>query len=117
MFITLHTKNFGETLVNTQKILFVSQAIDGSSILHFDEGNVLPLTQTFREVYNKIFVVPTIPAPTIPNVKTLIVESKNEEQKDKVYPDEFPDDFPRFKNGKICTTSKKYLEFMKNKGV
>lgn len=112
MFVRLQSQKFGTIIVNQNKIMYISSAVDGSTIAHFDDGGVLSISQSFNEVSALLYKpdiqypdkISAIPAPQ------LITEGKK-------YPDEFPDDWPRYKNGKICTTSKKYIEFMKGKEV
>jgi hypothetical protein len=99
-----------EILLNEHRVTHITPTFDNHCIVHFDSGSVLSISNSIEDIYNTI------------NQKSstfLPQEQKNSlpstENTGKLYPDEFPDDFPRFKSGKICTTSKKYIEYMKAK--
>lgn len=108
--LKIHSKNYNtEVLVNPARIQYIAPAHDGS-IIHFDSGNVLPCTETLDQVELKL---------SEPNQKKALLigypEVKSTETGEKVWPDEFPDDFPRYKNGTIIKNSKRYVEYIKDK--
>lgn len=100
-----------EVLVNEARIQYIAPTFEGC-ILHFDTGSVLPSLMSIEQIELLL-------QKPLPTQKSALQPEQNVVNlnllEDKVWPDEFPDDFPRFKNGTIIKTSKKYLEFIKNK--
>lgn len=108
--LKIHSKNYNtEVLVNPARIQYIAPTHDGS-IIHFDSGNVLPCTETLDQVEQKL-LGPTEKKPLLIDYQ----EVKSSEPGEKVWPDEFPDDFPRYKNGTIIKNSKRYIEYIKDK--
>ena len=98
-----------DILVNTDAISHVLPSLDNGSIIHLKNSTVIstsiPFLQLEQLLIKKLETPKEIP----------ITNSETTNSSDKIYPDEFPDDFPRYRNGKINHTSKKYMEFMQEK--
>jgi len=112
--IKIHSKNYNtEVLVNPARIQYIAPTHDGS-IIHFDSGNVLPCTETLEQVEEKFFSSKQKNALLVDHeeLKSNLADRASGE---KIWPDEFPDDFPRYKNGTIIKNSKRYIEYIKDK--
>lgn len=113
--LKLFSKNYNsEVLVNQSRIQYIVPTFDGS-IVHFDSGNVLPVTNTLTDIEHKVNNQKIIPTQEKKALHVSVEEVNLVKPGEKIWPDEFPDDFPRFKNGTIVKNSKKYLEYMKAK--
>jgi len=107
--IKIYSKSHNsEVLVNQSRIQYIVPTPDGC-IIHFDSGNVLPSPTSLDAIELKFKNIENI---TLQKSDYVV---NSDQPKGKIYPDEFPDDFPRFKNGLVMTHSKKYIEYMKDK--
>lgn len=111
-----------EIIINPEHIKYIlPNAFNNASNIYLDEKTAISTNLTITELYNllekdKLIVQPPPllekkeRKPRLTSPLALVQDSG-----EKIYPDEFPDHFPRYRDGRLVKNSKLYLQYLEEK--